>query len=81
VPVGYIAGGAPRVADVVAAQDGPVALATWLLAPGAFHRWLADAGAEVVAAPLGDHDGVVDVVLERYVRSALVSTQSGHSRM
>jgi hypothetical protein len=23
-----------------------------------------------VAAPLGDHDGVVDVVLERYVRGA-----------
>jgi sirohydrochlorin ferrochelatase len=71
VPVGYIAGGDPRVADVVAAQEGPVALLTWLLAPGAFHRWLADAGAAVVAEPLGDHDGVVDVVLDRYVRGAL----------
>ncbi len=71
VPVGYIAGGEPRVADVVAAQDGPVALVTWLLAPGAFHRWLADAGAVVVAEPLGDHDGVVEVVLARYVRGAL----------
>lgn len=66
VPVGYIAGGDPRVADVVAAQDGPVALLTWLVAPGAFHRWLADAPAAVVAEPLGDHDGVVAVVLERY---------------
>jgi sirohydrochlorin ferrochelatase len=66
VPVGYIAGGEPRVADVVTAQGGPVALATWLVAPGAFHRWLADAGAAVVADPLGDHDGVVDVVLDRY---------------
>jgi sirohydrochlorin ferrochelatase len=66
VPVGYIAGGEPRVADVVAAQDRPVALLTWLVAPGAFHRWLADAGAAVVAEPLGDHDGVVGVVLERY---------------
>ncbi|MCD2194383.1 sirohydrochlorin chelatase [Actinomycetospora endophytica] len=74
VPVGYIAGGEPRVADVVAAQDGPVALLTWLVAPGAFHRWLADAGAAVVAEPLGDHDGVVNVVLDRYVRSAPVST-------
>ncbi|HEY2194653.1 MAG TPA: CbiX/SirB N-terminal domain-containing protein [Actinomycetospora sp.] len=71
VPVGYIAGGEPRVADVVAAQERPVALATWLLAPGAFHRWLGDAGAALVAAPLGDHDGVVGVVLERYVRGAL----------
>ena len=78
VPVGYIAGGTPRVADVVAAHDRPVALATWLLAPGAFHRWLADAGAAVVAAPLGDHEGVVDVVLARYVRSALVSTTPPH---
>jgi sirohydrochlorin ferrochelatase len=66
VPVGYIAGGEPRVAAVVAAQDGPVALLTWLLAPGAFHRWLGDAGAAVVAEPLGDHDGVVAVVRERY---------------
>lgn len=65
VPVGYVAGGDPRLADVVAAQDGPVALATWLLAPGAFHRWLADAGAAVVAEPLGDHDGVVEAVLTR----------------
>lgn len=69
VPVGYIAGGDPRVADVVAAQDRPVALATWLLAPGAFHRWLGDAGAALVAAPLGDHDGVVEVVVERSVRA------------
>lgn len=69
VPVGYIAGGEPRVADVVVAQDRPVALATWLLAPGAFHRWLGDAGAALVAAPLGDHDGVVEVVVERSVRA------------
>jgi sirohydrochlorin ferrochelatase len=71
VPIGYIAGGDPRVADVVAAQDGPVALLTWLLAPGAFHRWLADAGAAVVADPLGDHDGVVDVMVDRYARGEL----------
>ncbi|NMO88761.1 sirohydrochlorin chelatase [Actinomycetospora sp. TBRC 11914] len=74
VPVGYIAGGDPRVADVVAAQDGPVALATWLLAPGAFHRWLGDAGAAVVAEPLGDHDGVVAAVRDRYARCAPVSS-------
>lgn len=70
VPVGYIAGGEPRVASVVAAarppDGGRVALVTWLLAPGAFHRWLADAGADVVAEPLGDHPGVVDVVAARY---------------
>ena len=78
VPVGYIAG-EPRVADVVAAQDGPVGLLTWLLAPGAFHRWLAETGAAVVAEPLGDHDGVVAVVVDRYVRCALVSTNPPYS--
>lgn len=69
VPVGHIAGGEPRLASVVAsaAPRGPrVALAAWLLAPGAFHRWLADAGAAVVAEPLGDHPDVVAVVVERY---------------
>lgn len=69
VPVGYIAGGEPRVAAVVASSSarGPrVVLATWLLAPGAFHRWLADAGATVVAEPLGDHPDVVGVVVSRY---------------
>ncbi|MDD7937821.1 sirohydrochlorin chelatase [Actinomycetospora lutea] len=73
VPVGYIAGGEPRVASVVAstAVRGPrVVLATWLLAPGAFHRWLADAGASVVAEPLGDHPDVVSVVVERYRAAA-----------
>jgi sirohydrochlorin ferrochelatase len=73
VPVGYIAGGEPRVASVVASvvastavRGSRVVLATWLLAPGAFHRWLADAGASVVAEPLGDHPDVVAVVVERY---------------
>lgn len=73
VPVGYIAGGEPRVASVVAstAVRGPrVVLATWLLAPGAFHRWLGDAGASVVAEPLGDHPDVVAVVVERYRAAA-----------
>ena len=72
VPVGYIAGGEPRVASVVAAQPGRVALVTWLLAPGAFHRWLADAGATVVAEPLGDHPDVARVVVARYRSASLI---------
>jgi sirohydrochlorin ferrochelatase len=73
VPVGYIAGGEPRVASVVAsaASRGPrVVAAAWLLAPGEFHRRLGDAGAAVVAEPLGDHPDVVAVVVARY-RAAL----------
>ena len=77
VPVGYIAGGEPRVADVVAdvvaassERGSRVALATWLLAPGAFSRRLGDAGAGLVAAPLGEHPEVVAVVVERYRAAA-----------
>lgn len=73
VPVGYIAGGEPRVAAVVASsapRGERVVVATWLLAPGAFHRWLADAGAAVVAEPLGEHPDVVAVAVERYRAAA-----------
>lgn len=69
VAIGYVGGGDPRVADVVARSRVPgrrVVLATWLLAPGAFHRRLAGAGADLVAEPLGEHEGVVATVLERY---------------
>jgi sirohydrochlorin ferrochelatase len=69
VPVGYIAGGEPPVAEVVASsapRGERVVVATWLLAPGAFHRWLADAGAAVVAEPLGEHPDVVGVAVARY---------------
>jgi sirohydrochlorin ferrochelatase len=73
VPVGYIAGGEPRVASVVAstASRGPrTVVATWLLAPGAFHRWLGSSGAALVAEPLGEHPDVVGLAVARY-RSAL----------
>jgi sirohydrochlorin ferrochelatase len=74
VVVGYIATGLPTVFDVVARlrQDGAhrVAVASWLLAPGLFHQRLVDAGADVVAAPLGAHPLVVETVVNRY-RAAL----------
>lgn len=64
VRVGFIATGAPGVAPLVAglraAGAARVAVASWLLAPGQFHGRLADAGADVVAAPLGAHPGVID---------------------
>jgi sirohydrochlorin ferrochelatase len=69
VPVGYIAGGEPRVASVVgstAARGPRTVIATWLLAPGAFHRWLGSSGAALVAEPLGDHADVVGVAVARY---------------
>lgn len=64
VRVGFIATGAPEVAPLVAglraAGEPRVAVASWLLSPGLFHCRLAEAGADVVAAPLGVHPGVVD---------------------
>lgn len=64
VRVGFVATGAPSVTAMVrgmrAAGAPRVAAATWLLAPGLFHRRLARTGADVVAAPLGAHPGVID---------------------
>ncbi|MBV8967180.1 MAG: sirohydrochlorin chelatase, partial [Mycobacteriaceae bacterium] len=59
VPVGFVATGTPRVADVVGRlrADGRrrVFVASYLLAPGLFHSRLASCGADGVAAPLGTH--------------------------
>lgn len=64
VRVGFVATGTPRVPALVAglraAGERRVAVASWLLAPGLFHRTLGAAGADVVAAPLGAHSGVVE---------------------
>jgi sirohydrochlorin ferrochelatase len=74
VRVGFVATGAPRVAPLVAglraAGESRIAVASWLLAPGLFSRRLDTAEADVVAAPLGAHPGVVD----RLVQLAGVST-------
>lgn len=65
-----IATGGPRVADAVAGlrAEGAarVAVASWLLAPGLFQRALDDCGADVVGAPIADHDAVIDLVVSRY---------------
>jgi sirohydrochlorin ferrochelatase len=60
----------PGVADVVARlrSEGArrVAVASWLLAPGLFQRNLDRCDADVVAAPLSDHDAVLEVLTSRY---------------
>lgn len=70
VTLATIATGGPRVGEAVAAlrAEGArrVAVASWLLAPGLFQRTLADAGADLVGAPLGDHDAVAELVATRY---------------
>ena len=42
------------------------AVASWLLAPGLFHRWLRESGADVVSDPLGTHPLVADEIVRRY---------------
>jgi len=71
VRVGFAAGHEPSVTQSVAAarefgEDGVVAIASFLLAPGVFHTKLQDAGADVVTAPLAPHPDLVSIVIDRY---------------
>jgi sirohydrochlorin ferrochelatase len=65
---------APSVPDAVtelrAAGAPRVAVASYLLFPGLFADTLADAGADVTAAPLTDAPEVVQLVLARYDAAA-----------
>lgn len=76
VTVGCIATGTPTIDEAVAAaRRGArrVAVASWLLAPGLFHRWLTQSAADVVSDPIGVHPLLVDQLLRRY-QAALVRT-------
>jgi sirohydrochlorin ferrochelatase len=70
VAVGYAAAGQPTVSEAVAqlrASTGqPVAVATYLLAPGLFYDRLAQSGADWVTAPLGAHPAVAALIIDRY---------------
>ncbi|MFC0673369.1 uroporphyrinogen-III C-methyltransferase [Brachybacterium hainanense] len=73
VHLGFIAAARPDVPAAIdraraaaAPAGGRVVIAPYLLAPGFFHDQLAEAGADAVAAPLGEHPLVADVVLDRY---------------
>jgi sirohydrochlorin ferrochelatase len=70
VRVAFAAAGLPAVPDAVAdlrAQTGAqVAVAAYLLTRGHFHDQLANAGADWVTAPLGDHPAVAALVIDRY---------------
>jgi sirohydrochlorin ferrochelatase len=70
VVAAFAAAGQPTVPDAVAglrASTGrPVAVATYLLAPGQFHDRLTQSGAQWVTEPLGDHPAVAALVIDRY---------------
>jgi len=54
------------VAQLRAQTSGPVAVASYLLAPGHFQDQLADSGADWVTAPLGGHPALAGLVIDRY---------------
>ncbi|MGH3304079.1 MAG: sirohydrochlorin chelatase [Streptosporangiaceae bacterium] len=60
------------VAELHERTGKPVAVASYLLAPGRFSDQLADSGADWVTAPLGGHPALAGLVIDRY-RRALAS--------
>jgi len=71
VRVAFAAGHAPSVAEAVRSarnygEDGTVAVASFLFAPGVFQTRLSDAGADVVTPALAPHPEIVSIVIDRY---------------
>ncbi|MFN3866119.1 MAG: sirohydrochlorin chelatase [Demequina sp.] len=71
VRIGFAAGTKPSVADAVASarengEDGDVAVASYLLAPGLFQRRLHEAGADYVTEPLAPHHALLEIIADRF---------------
>lgn len=72
VPVvaAFAAAGRPTVGEAVASlrarTGGPVAVASYLLAPGHFQDRLRESNADWVTAPLGAHPAMAALVIDRY---------------
>jgi sirohydrochlorin ferrochelatase len=70
VHLGFVATGAPSVADVVASlrRSGKrrVFVASYLLAPGYFHTKLSLSGADAVTEPLGAHPDLAALLASRF---------------
>lgn len=81
VTPGYVTTAVPSVDEaVLAAREAGyarVGIASYLLAPGLFQRRLADAGADLVAEPIGPHDRVVNLVAARYREAPGVGGHAG----
>lgn len=83
VHVGFVATGAPTVADIVADLKRPgdrrVFVASYLLAPGYFHQKLVQCGADVVSEPLGAHPELVALLARRFGDATAVAVGSGRA--
>lgn len=73
VTTGYVAAARPSVAEAVAlvrehsVPGNRIAIASYLLAPGHFQGLVEAAGADLVAAPLGAHPLIAELITERYL--------------
>jgi sirohydrochlorin ferrochelatase len=76
VTAAFASAARPTVAEAVAElrerTGKPVAVASYLLAPGQFQDQLADSGADWVTAPLGGSPALAALVIERYREALLV---------
>lgn len=73
VHLGFVATGAPTVADVVGRlrrSRRRVFIASYLLAPGVFHTKLGQCGAHAVTEPLGAHPDLVALLAQRFTAPA-----------
>lgn len=74
VRYGFAASAGPALPEVVRGLRlrgaRRIAVSSYLLAPGHFHRRLFDAGADVVSPPLGVHDALAHLILRRYDETA-----------
>ena len=71
VRLAFAAGHEPSVAEAVRSardfgEDGIVAVASFLLAPGVFQSRLEEAGADTVTPALAPHPEIVSIVIDRY---------------
>lgn len=71
----YVTTAHPRTSEVWARPstgDRPALIAPYLLAPGRFHRWLDELATGSVAAPIGAHPLVVELLVRRYRQACRV---------
>ncbi len=61
--MGFVATSGPALSDVVTPD---AAVASWFLAPGLFHRRALACDARAVAAPLGVHPAIAQLIVLRY---------------
>lgn len=70
VVAAFAASGRPTIREAVselrARTGGPVAVATYLIAPGQFHDGLSQSGANWVTKPIGDHPALAGLIIDRY---------------